>query len=216
MREILDGLAEVIRELSADSRLALNSNDEGLDDEGRADAGDLPEMFEQLYGYPCPETLKAGLYLPDTLSADWKLDDIVSGEFSLSNIFLTIHRTLDESLHQWTLKDISLSETRFVDAVVLHGGPIYALIVLTGEGISEQLYLFDTREMFELELSYEEYLRTLILTKGIIYWQYLFCRERRLAAFEKSVLDKEITFLQTTFPNRDYQQLTAKLTEKSS
>jgi hypothetical protein len=214
MKDVLEGLTESIRELSADARLTVNSNYSGPDAESGADGGDLPDIFEQLYGYPCPESLKAGLYLPDTVEVDWKLDDRVSGEFSLSNALMTMHRTLDESLHSWTLKGIKLSETRFVDAVVLHGGPIYTLIVVNDEGISEQLYLFDTRELFELELSYEEYLRTLSLTKGITYWQYLFCGEMRLGAFEKAVLDEEITFLQKKFTNRDYQGLRAKWEEK--
>jgi hypothetical protein len=207
MKEVLNGLDESIQALRAAGGLALKSNYSGLNEEG----GDLPEMFEQLYGHPCPESLKVGLYLPDTVEVDWKRDKIVSGEFSLSNIFLTMHRTLDESLHEWTMKGVKLSETRFVDAVVLHGGPLYTLIVVSSKGVSEQLYLFDTREMFELELSYEDYLKSLSLAKGIVYWQYLFRRGMRPGAFEKSILTQEIKFLQETFPGRDYQELLSRV-----
>jgi hypothetical protein len=199
--------------LGAAPRLALNSNYSEFVEES---AADLPGMFEQLYGHPCPESFKAALYLPDTLAVDWKRDDKVSGEFSLSNLFLTMQRTLDESLQDWTLNGIRLSETRFADAVVLHGGPLFTLVVVSDAGISEQLYLFDTRELYELELDYEGYLRSLSLAKGVVYWQYLFCRGARLGAFEAGVLKQEIAFLQEAFPGRDYQELLARLSEKGA
>jgi hypothetical protein len=215
MTDVLSDLRQTIRELRSHPHLTVNVDDMGLDEATLADIGENTEAFREMYGFGCPETLQPGLALPDLLSIDWKSGDKVSGEFALSNLFLTMNRTVDESLRDWVMKGIRLGDMRIVDAVVLHGGPIHVLVPASPSGLAEQLYVFNTREMFELELNYTDYLRQLSLSKGITYWQYLFCQGMKLSGFEKEVLRQELAFVQSAFSGHAYQTLHARWTEKS-
>jgi hypothetical protein len=215
MNDVLLDLRQAVRELRSYSDLTINAEDVGLDEAPLADVEENVEAFREMFGFGCPETLKPGLALPDLLSIDWQSGAIVSGEFELSNHFLTMNRTVDETLCDWVMKGIRLGDMRIVDAAVMHGGPIHVLVPASPSGLAEQLYVFNTREIFELELNYTDYLRQLSLSKGITYWQYLFCRGMRLSGFEKQILRQELAFVQSAFPGPDYQALQARWTEKS-
>jgi len=214
MNDVLSKLGQSIRELRSYQHLTVSGDDEGLEEVSLADLGELTHAFREMFGFGCPETLQVGLALPDLLSVNWQADPKVSGELALSNHFLTMNRTIDESLSDRVMKGVKLGDTRILDAVVLHGGPIHVVVPTSRAGLGEQLYVFNTREMFELEIDYTEYLRQLSFSKGVTYWQYLFCRNLRLTGFEKAVLQQELAFLQLAFPAGDYQRLQAKWNEK--
>ncbi len=215
--EIFLALEQTIQELEQKQILTC-SNYHGFERALLSKKEEIIDNFQLLFQYECPASFRVGLFFPDTISVSWKSEnnDKISGEFSLNNIFLAVDKTLDESLHEWQFKEIKLADMRIMDSVIFNGEPIYTLIHLGSSGIAENLYTFNTRELFLMELNYEEYLKKMIQTKGIIYWQYLFCREMQLTGYEKAVIKEEIKFLETTFVNKSYEELWFKLEEKSN
>ena len=213
MRTLLTRLDASIQALYR-PEISVDANYTGLDELLLESADEVMANFQLLQGYECPNSFKAGLILSDIIAINWRHNKQVAGEFSLTNLFLSMSRILDESLQDWQFEDIKLSDMRIVDETLLNGGPLYTLILTSQTSLSEQLYLFDTREMFKLELDYQNYLEQVILTKGIIDWQYLFCQDRRLSGLEKATLEKAIQFLEKTFPNHRYQHLWEKWEEK--
>src|SRR6476661_6067303 len=94
MNDTIETLNTSIQKLNSLSQLSTSSN---YIDRDQANVGNISndtEIFAQMFGYACPESMKIGFFLPDTLSMTWKLNDKISGEFSLSNIFLTMYRVL--------------------------------------------------------------------------------------------------------------------------
>lgn len=214
MNDVLERLERSVEALRASPRAHVVHSDARFDLSPEP-GPDGPEiLFEERFGFPPPKSLHAGLYLPDEIAVDWRHDDRVAGEFAPASPYVAMYRRLDPSVQNWTLDGIRLSEMRILDAVVLQSSPKYTLMRVQDGRVAELLYLFDTRELFELELTYEEYLRRLSVTKGIIYWQYLYARGLKLRGLERATLEREIDFLRSAFPDGSYDELSARLQER--
>lgn len=216
MIEILADLARSIDELRASPHVRIAHDEADLS--AGPEPGEFgPEVtFPEDFGYACPPTMVPGLYLPDEVSVDWRHADRIAGDWSLSNHLFTRRRLLDDSVLDQTLGGIRLGDTRVVDAALRQGEPIYTLVHAPDGRLSDRLYVYDTRELFPMEIAYDAYLRALSVTKGILYWQFLYCRGLRLRGFERDVLGGEIEFLRAEFPTRSYDEVEAKWREKSA
>ena len=179
-----------------------------------ADIQELAKTFEMIIGKPCPRSLQPALLLPDIVFVKWKLNQDVSGEVQIANPFMAVDRKLDPSLQDWTLDGHQLANMRIADAVTDLAGPLHTLFEVTEAGISEDLFLFDSRELRRLELSYADYLDKAAASRGIIYWQYLFC-ERRVTQPMAQVLSAELDFLEQRFPGPAIDDLQQRLRKRS-
>jgi len=171
-------------------------------------------MFAKLFAMPCPLSLQAGLILPDPVSVKWQYSLDILGEVQLSNLYSAMYRTLDASLLTETVDGYLLGDMRIADAVTDHAGPLHTLFEIRNGRISEQLFLFDSRELRRLELSYDAYLDMAAATRGIIYWQCLFC-DWWIAPRMAQVLSAELDFLESRFPTTELDTLRRRLRERS-
>lgn len=205
-------LLDSFREILASSDLAAQGR-AGSPDQPIPDLGDLPELFAGMFGMPCPRSLQPGLILPDMVSVTWEHDREVSGEVQISNLLGAMHRTLDDSLQTKTVEGHRLGDMRIADAVLDKAGPLHTLFEVRDGKISEQLFLFDSRELCRIELTYAAYLDMAAATRGIIYWQYLFCDQQILPTVEE-VLSAELAFLESRFPAAEHGLLRERLRER--
>lgn len=213
MRATVQRLLDSFREILASPDLAAHGR-VGSPDQPIPDLGDVPELFVGMFGMPCPPSLQPGLILPDIVSVTWEHGREVSGEVQIWNLLSTMHRTLDDSLHTVTVDGHRLGDMRIADAVLDKAGPLHTLFEVRDGMISEQLFLFDSRELRRIELTYAAYLDMAAATRGIIYWQYLFC-DRKLPRTVEEVLSAELAFLESRFPAAEHGLLRERLRERS-
>jgi len=206
-------LFDSFRQVLASPDLAAEGN-AGSPEQAIPDIAELAEIFEGMYGMPCPRSLQPGLVLPDRVSVKWQYSRDVSGEVQISNHLGSMHRTLDASLQTVTVDGHRLGDMRIADAVTDMAGPLHTLFEVAGGMISEQLFLFDSRELRRIELSYADYLDMAATTRGIVFWQYLFS-DRRVNPTMAKVLSAELAFLESRFPTPDLDALRRRLHERS-
>jgi hypothetical protein len=75
------------------------------------------------------------------------------------------------------------------------------------------LYYLDRLEIYELDLNPKSYIEMCLLTKGMHYWQYLFCSpddQKNVPAYKWKYIDIILPFLKKEFPNEDYSILESK------
>jgi hypothetical protein len=214
MHPTVKRLLDSFRQLLATPDLAAGGT-AGSSDQPSPDVGEAAALFADLFGMPCPLSLQPGLLLPSAVSVTWQYSRDVSGEVQLSNLLSSMHRTLDASLLNVTVDGHLLGDMRIADAVLDNAGPLHTLFEVRDGRISEQLFLFDSRELRRIELSYDAYLDMAAATRGIVYWQYLFC-ERRVTPGMAQVLSAELEFLEARFPEPELDTLRRRLRERSA
>ena len=72
------------------------------------------------------------------------------------------------------------------------------------------LWLLDDLKMFPLDLNLADYFNALFLTKGMYYWQYLFCDKSAYATtsnYKKDYIAMMMESLEVLFPEEDYTLL---------
>jgi len=212
MRTTVQRLLDSFREILASSDLAAQGR-AGSADQPIPDMADLAELFAGMFGMLCPPSLQPGLILPDMVSVTWEHDREVSGEVQISNLLGSMHRVLDESLHAVIVDGHQLGDMRIADAVLDTAGPLHTLFEVRDNMIFEQLFLFDSRELGRIDLTYDAYLDMAAATRGIAYWQYLFV-DRRVTPTVAQVLSAELAFLESRFPAAEHGLLRERLRER--
>jgi hypothetical protein len=191
---------------------------EGTLDVPEDSVGDIDvvaETFGPMFGMECPRSMRVGLGLPDTVSVRWQHDPNVSGEVNIVDLLGSMHSTFDPSLHREVIGGHRLGDLRIVDSVVVKAGPLHTVFEVLNGHISEQLYFFNARDLYPLELRYDAYLEMAGMTRAIVYWQYLFC-SGRIAPPEMRVLAAGLDFLDARFPRTDRGELRERLRQRTS
>lgn len=157
------------------------------------------------------------LWIDDDLHVYWKsrnhrVDEQVFGEFFLRSALLFAKRSgLSEVFLARKYDGIDLGEMRLFDQYAYNGGPIHALLRVNQGRLEDQVYIFDERDVFRTDLTYEQYLQVLRVTRGFLFWQYLYCQNAKIASYNISNIEQGLNFIEREFPGDDYTDLRRRL-----
>ncbi|MFF2922827.1 hypothetical protein ACFVTP_10545 [Streptomyces celluloflavus] len=216
----LEGLLE---ELRGHSRIQV--------DETRLGPIEMPfdnfgEVFKDLvkwYDLPFGEPIREKFFRYAEVEASWRSADPQSelvGEFSLSHVFRSVVE--NHVSDTWEGKDDEerelYGELRIFDDTPRTGSGRMAALRATRGTTDPEIWFFDMRQgALEMDLDYPAYLDTLLLTKGTIGWQYLFCDagfgDVGFTPLAKG-LQEMVEVIPRLFPQYDYAELASRLRER--
>lgn len=179
---------------------------------------DLRTDLETILGLKIPAAIIESVHVDDNLYAYWKSADrseeeTVFGDFFVRSVLLFAPENDLNEVFQPRSYDIvgNLRETRVFDYYAYNGGPIYSLLRVIDGTIDERVYIFNEREVFATALDYANYLAALRLTRGFLFWQYLFCEKLRPEEYEIRAIRRGLSFVEEGFPEDSYRDLWERL-----
>lgn len=173
----------------------------------------MAAMFERRFKLPCPPSFHEGLLLPDRVEIRWQAGEI-AGEIMIRNPLMSLKRTLDPSVMDWTLEGVPLAETRILDQVTDNAGPFWIVFRITKTEVDPTLYLFDQRDLWTLRIDFNAYLEMAALTRGIVFWQFLFCDDAMPPDVTKA-LQEGLQHLRKRAADPGLDELDRRLKERS-
>ncbi|MFF3290337.1 hypothetical protein [Streptomyces sp. NPDC003023] len=212
--------AEVFEEIQISSGLTVweakfGAVPEYLDDPEYV-FGSLAEDYDLPFG---PE-VRRNFFRFENIAAYWQSTDQGSGlvgEFQLNHVY---SRRLMS--HTWEGTDdrerALYKELRIFDSTPQTGSGRMAGLRATPGTTNPEIWFFDMRQgAMEMELDYGTYLDTLMVTKGTIGWQYLFCDagfgDEGFTPVAEG-LREMLEVFPRLFPDHDYADLEARLRER--
>jgi hypothetical protein len=201
---------------SADITVSVLSFEPGSFDEER-----LAKYFFESTGIQIKSDLKGLLNFPGQTNVEWRGKGegklVPSGSFRIENIETSLLQQgnivpiNNEDIPAETLT--LLKECHYFDTFPNFTWDIATLLYYDKKADSFKLFFLDKLELFPLELSPAEYIQMCMLTKGMYYWQYLFCdasAQKSVNVYKHPYIDQIIPFLRATFPEHDYSTLESK------
>jgi hypothetical protein len=127
-------------------------------------------------------------------------DDVVYGEFLLQTpLTFGAKCSLPPIFKEMAFGSLQLKDTRLFDWYGQNGGPIHALLRVIDGRLDDNVLIFNERDLFQSGLTCDTYLKEVARTKGVFYWQYLYCKDKKLQPFEVAALERGLNFLESTF-----------------
>ncbi|WP_406258855.1 hypothetical protein OIA45_06035 [Streptomyces chartreusis] len=169
---------------------------------------------------PLSERVQGYFFRRDRIAAHWRsrrADSRLVGEFSLTHIMraLVEHYMDDiwEGEDDWERE--LYSQLRFFDDTPLSGSGRMALLRAAPGATDPEVWFFDTRQgAMRMELDYSGYLDAVLVTKGVMGWQYLYCEPAFSGmgfVSSSAGLKEMVETFPTLFPDHDYTDLRARL-----
>ncbi|MFE2493227.1 hypothetical protein [Streptomyces scopuliridis] len=183
-------------------------------------------VFEKLAktdGLPLGQRVQDCFFRYGTIQAAWRSrrpDTELIGEFSLSHIMSAlVNRRMNKVWKGENDQERALySELRTFDDTPQTGSGRMALIRAIPGATDPEVWFFDMRQgAMLMELDYPDYLETLLVTKGVIGWQYLYCDPASSGPGFVSCaegLKEMLEVFPQLFPDHDYTDLRARLQER--
>lgn len=112
------------------------------------------------------------------------------------------------------------AELRWIDDTPMTGSGRGALLRATPGATDPEVWFFDMRadtKTVKMELDYPGYLEAVLVTKGVIGWQYLYCDPADCGLRFSSCadgLEGMIEYFPRLFPEHDYTDLSKRLAER--
>ncbi|MFG2290018.1 hypothetical protein ACGFOU_28580 [Streptomyces sp. NPDC048595] len=215
--------AKALKELKECPQLDVSEANFGSITEPLDDADDIFESLAEWHELPLDSEVRKNFFRFNEIEAYWcssHPDSEMIGEFSLTHLYGSVEeKHMDdiwEGNDDWERE--LYGELRIFDDTPRSGTGRMATLRATPGTTNPEIWFFDMRAgAMEMDLDYRTYLDTLLITKGAIGWQYLFCDEgyghpgfTPLADGLKEMLD---TFPRL-FPDYDYSELQARLRER--
>ncbi|MBC9728847.1 hypothetical protein [Streptomyces sp. TRM68367] len=211
-------LLHAIREVRESPFCDVKYEQVGAGGTGLDPTGIFEMMAEE--GFPLTERLKEAYFPYRYMALHWiSADPEVSlvGDFSVMNIDTGSERkllNLDD--FAWYESDKALlSELSILDDISRGGsGQLATMRFLPGVSSPEIWYLDRFHTFVKLDLDYRDYLDNLIITKGVIGWQYLFADVSLNDSEFSNTLDNIKIMLRVFpehFPDYDYAPLQERL-----
>jgi hypothetical protein len=216
---LIQKFSKLFDEVEKNDRVEIVSSQTNFPTPSESLRNDINQLFTERYGYRIPDSLIELVSFPAKLCLDWRVkgsqDPELFGEFCLENIINAI--TLDKNQVKVTDEDIDegtkilMRKARYFDTQPQKGWDTATVLILEEGRTFPDLWLLDDLQLFKMRMSMEEYFDALFLTKGMYYWQYLFCDEsvyRDTSLYKKEYIMKMLEILPVIFPERDYSALT--------
>lgn len=211
-------LLQSIREVRESPFFDVKYEKVGPGGTGKDPTGIFELMAED--GFPLAERLKEAYFPYRYMALHWTPsdpDESLVGDFSVMNLSASIERKLlplDD--FAWYESDKALlSELSILDDISRGGsGQLATMRFLPGVSSPEIWYLDRFHTFVRLDLDYRDYLDNLIITKGVIGWQYLFADVSLSDREFSNTLDGLRTMLRVFpehFPDHDYAPLQQRL-----
>lgn len=197
---------------------------------GETGFGEIPRLlddpafvFESLAdddGLPFSHAVQQYFFRFGDIEAHWSSpqeNSELSGEFHLTHLYSTSLMS-----HTWEGSDdrerALYQELRIFDDTPRTGTGYLAALRAPRGTTDPEIWFFDMHQgAMEMDLDYGTYLDTLLITKGTIGWQYLFCDtgmpDAGFAPVAKG-LKEMLEVFPTLFPDHDYTDLRARLEER--
>ncbi|GAA4627997.1 hypothetical protein GCM10023196_042530 [Actinoallomurus vinaceus] len=172
-------------------------------------------------GLPFSPAVQRYFFRCGEIAAQWQSPDPdfeLAGEFHLTHLYITsLMSHTWEGSDNWE-RDLYRELRVFDDTPRTGTGYLAALRAAHGT-TDPEIWFFDMhRGVMEMDLDYGTYLDTLLVTKGTIGWQYLFCDtgmpDPGFAPVAKGLKEMLEVFPQL-FPDHDYADLRARLRERT-
>lgn len=155
------------------------------------------ETAEKVLRMLCPgeiaEGLKQLMMMPQELQLYWQ-DGRAMGELFLGSTSGIDGRLVDPSQHALEFFGAPLSDYRIIDEVSVVGGPFFTLVRRHENRLEEQLYFFDTRDCWTMDIGIADYLDLALKSFAPLYWQCLFIDEA-LSPARATALADSLQFL---------------------
>ncbi|MDI3403661.1 hypothetical protein [Streptomyces cavernicola] len=199
----------------------------------RAQRGEVPyalddaqSVFESLAknkDLPLSRRFQEYFFRYGQVEAAWRsrrADSKLVGEFRLIHIMAAlVNKRMDKT---WKGEDdwerALYSELRYFDDTPQTGSGRMALLRATPGATDPEVWFFDMRQgAMPMDLDYPGYLEALLVTKGVIGWQYLYCRPDHCGlGFVPLVegLKEMLEVFPRLFPDHDYTDLQSRLQER--
>ncbi|MFI8997172.1 hypothetical protein [Streptomyces sp. NPDC053542] len=188
---------------------------------------DVDRVFRNMtrrHELPLSDKIREKFFRHNEIEAFWQSSNPESelvGEFCLTHVYRSVvEKQLDVI---WEGKDDEErelhSELRIFDDTPRSGSGRLAALRATPGTTDPEIWFFDMRDgAMEMDLDYGTYLDTLLVTKGTIGWQYLFCDAGYgHPGFTPLVngLKEMLEVFPRLFPDYDYSDLRARLEERA-
>ncbi|MFI6768301.1 hypothetical protein [Streptomyces sp. NPDC050355] len=188
--------------------------------------GEAPEVFDKLSrrNYVTLDTASPDHFLRfRNLACLWETTAPhpgLTGEFGLSHLYASISGGPLDIAEQFSSSDDRelASEMRLIDDHPEGGGGSFAAMRVRGNANPPEIWYFTVAHGFkQLDIDYNKYLDTLLITKGTYGWQYLFAdislRDEEFLHARKR-LTTMLIVLPDLFPDHDYQHLRELLEQR--
>jgi hypothetical protein len=170
-----------------------------------------------VFGIQCADSIAQSVEIDDQLNVYWRqraessADDPTLGEFFLRSVLVFSGKNDLNAVFRKEYDGVDLKDTRVFDYYPYNGGPIYALLPAVGERIEDRVLIFNERQVSPTALDYMAYMKELRLTRGFLYWQYLFSDRLDVEEYELRAIQRGLAFVEREFPHDDYVDLRARL-----
>lgn len=183
-------------------------------------------VFESLaedYDLPLSQRVEQYFFRHGKIEAAWRSrrpDSRLVGEFKLNHIMSAlVNKRMSEI---WKGEDdwerALYSELRYFDDTPQTGSGRMALMRATSGATDPEVWFFDMRQgAMRMELDYPDYLEALLVTKGVMGWQYLYCEPAFSGLSFASCaegLKEMLEVFPRLFPEYDYSDLQRRLEER--
>lgn len=215
---IIQKFSDLFDELNQNNRVEIISSKTKFPNHTELVRNRIFESFNQEYAYKIPDNLKELVSFPVKLYVDWKVKDSqdpeLFGEFCLENIINSL--TLNKNQVKVMNEDIDektkalMGKAHYFDNQPEKNWTTSTVLILEEGREFPELWLLDDLQLFKMNLSIEQYFEALFLTKGMYYWQYLFCDQEtyiHTSYYKKKYIMEMLNVLPEIFPTRDYSRL---------
>jgi hypothetical protein len=153
---------------------------EGLTPTPEAEQEKLAALLKAYLGPPPSEKMRRRLSFPRHVKLYWEYEvgkDLFTGEISLNNLGVALLEKDFSSIINYAEQP----ELAFLDVYRIledrpYGGDGYMTLIGLNDAFTDvDLYYFYRGKPHRLRLSFEDYLRCLMVTLGYSHWQFLFC-----------------------------------------
>lgn len=214
---IIDRLAEEITQLRGMPEFDILHSNNDLVPQASLRSGVMRRIFDDIVKVSASGAILESLAIDDKMFIHWRKrepsgDGEIAGEFNLQSALLFAAKIdIGEPFMSENDYGMDLNTLRVIDYSAFEGGPIYALLPVADLNLGDDVIVFNKEKMLRTSLTYASYLETLLLTRGFLYWQYLFCEEVTMQPYENDAIVRAIAFLKKSFPSDDFSSLDTRL-----
>ncbi|MDG9715537.1 hypothetical protein [Streptomyces sp. DH24] len=188
---------------------------------------DPAPVFESLaerHGLPLNEAVRNYYFRHKEITASWRPlneESEMVGEFRLSHLLSAVAQNHMDDVWEGDDEEERLlyGELRVFDDTPRTGTGRLAALRATRGATDPEIWFHDLRDgALRMDLDYPGYLETLLVTKGVIGWQYLYCAPEDCGMGFIPLVDglKEmLDVFPRLFPHHDYTDLQARLRERT-
>ncbi|MER5985777.1 hypothetical protein [Streptomyces sp. NPDC001787] len=187
-------------------------------------ADDAFEIMRMVQDVPSTAGLEESFHRYSNLSFAWRAlepYDMIAGEFRISHMAEAVVRGPQPSAFDPATSETGrlVEEFRIFETHPVGGTGTYtALRLAHGEDFPE-IWYFDIRQgPTRLHISYGDYLKVMLRTRGLYHWQYLFAepdKENCGMSVSLPYLRDGLDFLSREFPGDDLSDLGDRLAERT-